>query len=734
MKKSVKILIIGVLLVAATCFGCSPKREPSDDKEITPEVAFNFSYNYQYADYGEGNGYLINDIVNLSEIAFNVSASDLNATLTIENGEVNHFVRSGERGFSGTVQLSCVGTYTFKVEWQYKGESYDKSIAVNVVAGDRPEKVEFVITCKDEVVTEMRGGNTYTVTALFMRGGEPFEYSGGTYGWDRLGTGISFVRIFENLFEPIELNRTFQYVYKNNRGEDNTVICPFEVTVSDNLDKSQYPFGARVYYNSAEFTDGKATVKTNCVTSAARFVARLSAEFVFDNGETQSLTYSEEPPSDSKKSFYLAISYGDEFVRYRSDSFNLKYAEGAFYQFDPNADTATVQVRLWYADKVLDDEKQLLLDRVMPTSISISSASGRKKEKFNSASADNKLVNYTWYTKTEGDKRVLEIPVACDMDGDGEVEDEYLRNVSSESDVTGASSKLQYFRFGVTFSAGADITDYTVVFQGQEPVKSYSHISDLYKRRVIYYYAAFTGECEITVRSRFDPSVSDTVTVRVVDPVADYTRLNKYDSLLNTIGELPRLFGAKECDSPRVVREFRLSSYNRFQFTTRALAANERIEFSDIAFAEGKFGRVTAKLYRNNVLLDQCTINEALAVPRFTFKIDGATYSSTDTGSAWSTTFVNQTMNDPSNEWVYYGGYLRTLTVSSTSTLRDMNIEVTAVEGVQDNYRIYKDYLKGEINIRYRYNITDSGKTYDYDLQVMKIKVDLLNALPSVHH
>lgn len=723
MKKRVKFLILGVLLVAATCFGCGSVRESDDDNEITPDVAFNLSYNRQYADYGEGNGYLINDIVNLSEIAFNVSASDLNATLTIENGEVNHFVRSGERGFSGTVQLSAVGTYTFKAEWQYKGESYDKSIGVNVVAGDRPEKVEFVITHGDEVVTEMKGGNRYTVTALFMRGGEPFEYSGGMYGWDRLGTGTSFVRIFENLFEPIVEKRTFQYVYTNNRGEQNTVICPFEITVSDNLDKSQYPFGARVYYNSAEFTDGKATVKTNCVTSAARFVARLSAEFVFDNGETQSLTYSEEQPSDSKKSFYLAISYGDDFVRYRSDSFNLKYAEGAFYQFDPNADTATVQVRLWYADKALDDEKQLILDRVMPTSISISSASGRKKEKFNIASANNKLVDYTWYTKTEGDKRVLEIPVACDMDGDGEVEDEYLRNVSSESDVTGASSKLQYFRFGVTFSAGADITDYTVVFQGQEPVKSYSHISDLYKRRVIYYYAAFTGECEITVRSRFDPSVSDTVTVRVVDPVADYTLLNKYDSLLNTIGVLPRLFGAKECDSPSVVREFRLSSYNRFQFTTRALAANERIEFSDIGFVEGQFGAVTAKLYRNNEQLDTCTINYALAVPRFSLTVDGATYNSTGTGSAWSTTLVDQTMNDPSDESVYYGGYLRTLTVSSTSTLRDMNIEVTAVEGVQDNYRIYRDYLKGEINILYRYNITERGETYDYILQVMKIKV-----------
>lgn len=723
MKKRVKFLILVVLLVAATCFGCGSVREPDDDNEITPDVAFNFSYNRQYADYGEGNGYLINDIVNLSEIAFNVSASDLNATLTIENGEVNHFVRSGERGFSGTVQLSAVGTYTFKAEWQYKGESYDKSIGVNVVAGDRPEKVEFVITHGDEVVTEMKGGNRYTVTALFMRGGEPFEYSGGMYGWDRLGTGTSFVRSFENLFEPIVEKHTFQYVYTNNRGEQNTVICPFEITVSDNLDKSQYPFGARVYYNNAEFTDGTATVKTNCVTSAARFVARLSAEFVFDNGETQPLTYSEEQPSDSKKSFYLAVSYGDEFARYRSDSFNKKYAEGAFYQFDPNKDTATVQARLWYGDKALDDEKQLTLDRVMPTWIAISSATGRKKEKFNIAHANNKLVNYTSYTKIDGDKRVLEIPVACDMDGDGELEDEYLKNVNSENDVTGANSSLQYFRFGVTFNAVADITDYTVVTQGHEPVKSYSYISDLYRRRVIYYYAAFTGECEITVRSSFDPSVSDTVTVRVVDPVADYTLLNKYDSYLNTIGVLPRLFGAKECDSPSAVREFRLSSYNRSQFTTRALAANERIEFDDLVFVEGRFGSVSAKLYRNNVLLDTCTIKHALAVPRFSFTVDGVTYNSTDTGSAWSTTFVNQTMIDPSTESVYYGGYLQALTVSTTTSLRDMQIAVTAVDGVQDNYRINKDYLNGEVNIIYRYSITTSNKTYNYFLQVMKIKV-----------
>lgn len=238
MKKRVKFLILGVLLVAATCFGCSTEREPADDNGTTPDVAFNFSYNKQYADFSEGNGYLINDLVNLSEITFNVPASGINAVLTIDNGESNHYVRSGESGFSGTVQLSSVGKYTFKAEWQYNGESYDKSIGVNVVAGDRPENVEFVITLGNEVVTEMKGGNSYTVTALFMRGGEPFEYSGGMYGWDRLGTDTSFECKFEHLSESIEVKHTFQYVYKNNRGELNTVICPFEITVSDNLDKS----------------------------------------------------------------------------------------------------------------------------------------------------------------------------------------------------------------------------------------------------------------------------------------------------------------------------------------------------------------------------------------------------------------------------------------------------------------------------------------------------------------
>ncbi len=743
MKKNLlKILILLIVLLLGltlqACFDNNGGTDLPDDKTGTDTGDFfsiesvNFNSGYIPQD-NLTKGYLIYDEIDFNSVTLDNKKLKTSSVIfqVFYNGENIQTIQPDFNNKYTTFRLDNKGKYTVKVMGESgKGQKLEGSFDFGVVSGGRADRVEVVIKDSEgNTVNEVKGGGSFTFIAQAYSDNTAVEVKNEDFYWDMPSNSGKKDKTFSigNVTRRETRSHDFYcFIRNNNNQRINISKATFDIV--DNLLKTEeFPDG--VYYNyHTEKIGNTLSLPVNAAFDGGNYFSdKITAEYRFDNGEIKTI---EKSTSASEGKFGLFISYDEvnyslydkNDYDYSVDNLGRKkseyYANGVKYQFDPTKTAVKVYLAVWEKIKtesgfnlvpyVFDSTKlDINLFSASPSDLRITALSGKSKED----SAPFSLT-YKDFNKAVIDDYV-EVNILCDMDNDGILRDEFEGKK--------LSSTYQYFVPQIMLIGGS-LSDYFIEFSYEsmnspiELVVNQSLISGDLER---YYVSPNEGFVKMKVKSVFG-SLEHEITIKVVNKIFENAkRITPVNA--NSIG----VFYDLDLRPFVKVKEYRLSDYDDKSYNFRSLREDEVLEY----YLDGELTPPEGLVFENNGVSGQdiaikiagvnytVTVNGVYIIQDFCFSLLGEDYGlSQANGSAIYG--GNVTAYSGTKEIYFYGLIPQfDIELGEEDTVNDDSLTLDA------DGDFYTSYYNGVFTVKYKFSYFESGKTYDFFAEVLRIIV-----------
>ncbi|NCA92321.1 hypothetical protein EOM82_03600 [bacterium] len=736
-------IFLTIALALQACIinsGDDGKIDGNEDNSVIKSGDFfsleNCNFNPTFtSDDSQERGFLIYDEIDFNSISFDskkVKSSSVYYEVFYGGEKLKRLDPDFNNKYA-TFRLDNKGKYTVKVFGENtSGEKVEGSFDFGVNSGGRADHVEVVIKDSEgKIVNEVKGGGSYTFIAQAYSDDNAVEIISEDFFWDTPSKAGIKEKTFSigNVTRREERNHDF-YCYVRNNNNQKVNICKASFVIADNLVKTEaFPDG--VYYDfGVEKVDNKLNLSVNTVLDGGNyFYDNITAEYRFDNGDTVPI---EKSMLSSEGKFGVFISYdGINFSAYDKSDYDYSvdaqnrkkasyYSNGVKYQFDPTKASAKVYLGVWEKvyntlgynlspTKVDSTLTNINLLSEAPASISISSIIGRSKNDTVPFAS-----NYIDVNKEITDGSV-EVNICCDMDGDGNIRDEFEGKRLFQT--------YQYFIPQIEITGG-DLRDYTIDFSYQgmySPIELISNQNLISGDLERYFVCPKEGVATMKVKSVFSDAESE-ITINVVNKIFESAK--KLETI-NT--DSVAVFYTLDMRPFMKVKEYRLSDYDNKSYNFRALREDEVLEY----YVNGVLTEPNGFLFENNGLFGQGitvkikgsnaqkTINNVYIMPSFAFYIDYQEYqiSNLDERTFYGSNVSAE--NDSSIERYFYGLLpFFEYNLAAGQSILDITLSIQNDDG------LYKtNYYDGSFTVKYKFSHYIDGVEYFFYAEILKIIV-----------
>ncbi len=432
MKKFIKSLLFTIMIftLVFTFIACDDKTEDKGgDKNVDANKVYfgieKLDYNKAFSDEEDPHKFAIYDTLKLNKITFGDD-------LEIRDGYDVHFTLSKD----DKVYYSCtqktffepyifteVGTYTLditagtnvKIKETHKFEVLDNNL---------PVKIDYKLKVDDTEVESVTGGETAEITAVLydinnnvITPDENSKFKAFWEGNDGTTSVLEMTHTFSNEVKDTTKDFDFHIQLHNNTIELTDVNLKAVVDVKNNLDTIEFDYGftddtsknANGSYNIDVSKEKTKTSYTGTNTDYdGSLASAIKVNYVFTNGETQSVPFSSVGKDEHKAVMY--VKFGDEQARlYNTDLFSqegVSFYDSNRYNFEPDkvgdaqlyltiCNDLTFDIQDVYKETFIEgSELDIVVTKTDITSITVDSLSG--KEALYKGNADwDKLNKYT---------------------------------------------------------------------------------------------------------------------------------------------------------------------------------------------------------------------------------------------------------------------------------------------------------------------------------------------------
>ena len=737
--KSIFLSLVFLLVIIAPSCNQNLNNNNSVDNEVNEKpgieekqewfLLYDIKYNTAYSSYGEGQGFFIYDEIDLNDVNFSSNVDKFTVKYDISYGEEKTIIGIGANSKFRVFVFSKAGQYTIKVSGKdNNGKALTEGeFKCNVVVGDRPDRIEYVIkNSNQEIVEYIKGGDSYTIVAnLFNQEKEYIPLKQDIY-WNAPGISqynLNLGNIFKQ--ESIKTN-LYCYVYNNNNSRIQ-IFADESFIIYDNLEKTpEFPQG--IYFDLGEdISNGELELNVDSAMEGF-FYKKIKAEYRFDNGETMNLKFSDER-LEGKLGMYISYDqetpeiYSVKNYDYSIDAKGNKksnyFSNGVEYQFEPTKTAAKIYLAVWtlknnqyITSKVEGTDINLKLISQIPSAITVDSVSGSHKN-------DNEafMTGYKNFEKTPVNG-AIDVYLCCDMDGDNKIIDEY--------EGKSLSSISQYFVLNVS-SIGGNLNDYIVTYSYESweypaiKMQTFKTGNGFLER---FFVAPNIGVATITVKSMFSEH-EYMLTINVVDKVFEDAKV-----IQNLEWDEYSVFSVVDFSSILKIREYKLRDFDRDSYILRSPREDEVFEYS----INGTIMEANAFSYQNNGLRGQeitvgikgtnkkTTISKVYIIPDFIFSAYGVTYSLKDISE--TATFFESVVSKTDNDFVrWYYGLIPVLNLDTNG--ENINFEITnTLEMEKNEYDMPRYYYYTRSNtfvLEYIFYYTDKGLKQSYGVEILNI-------------
>lgn len=746
-------LFCSIFVLSIFLIGCDPgNNTPNDlgnvnnnnDNQTQEDWLFldSINFNPTFSTYVEsGKGFLLYDELDLDAIQMISDVDKYTVSIEISgDGVETETIVIGGGGKFEKFRFTKTGEYIFKVSGKTENENIleDVSFSIQVITGNRPDRVEFsAINSKSEEVIDIKGGDTYTFSAQVFSGEE--EYIPSTpkdvyWGQNSYLAPQEYEITIGNIIYEEERAYDFRCFVTNNVGTKINIIDQ-KYVVKDNLVKTEdFPYGIYFSYGQG-MVNGTKDISINAKDHplGRYFLQDISAEYHFDNGNVQEIEISD---SKAKEKAGLYISYDNEnYDIYSLSDYDYRYDEqenrisnyfqnGVKYQFDPTKSTAKMYLARWRekkegmfsfveTEKIEGTEIDLNLISETPSSIDISRVSGKHKN-------DDQVFSpgYKTFTKEPRTGNVS-VYLTCDMDGDDDIEDEFMGKYLSSSDI-------QYFKLDVN-TTGGNLLDYTVnySFDGTLSPIVFSSTEKGNGELDQFFVGIREGTATITVKSRFS-SLETSITVTVVNKIFEEAKMMTIHRYEDCYG----IFSDLNFEDIIKIKEYRLTDYNKYSYNLRDLREDEKLEYRK----GGTIISPEAVSYNDNGQVGQeisvyiqgtqkrLNLGNIYIVPEFDFTVNGQEYSLENVeGSSMIFEGINL-FQSSSKQWFF--GYVPYIQLDYSEN--PISFEITGFRELENStsgeprYSIITD--SSSVRVYYKFYHTIKGNTDIYEVPILIIQ------------
>lgn len=701
------------------------------------------NYNPTFSNYEqEGNGFLIYDELDLDTIQMINEVDKYTVSIVVvdpDNESQTIIIGAGSK--FGKILFRKTGEYHFNVRGQTQNDHLlEENFSISVITGNRPDRIEYsVVNSENETVEVIKGGDTYTFTArLYSREQEyiPKSPQDAYWGTSQYLAPQEYEATIGNIIVEEERPYGYRCFVTNNMGTKINIVEDASYLVKDNLLKTQdYPEGIYFSYGGG-IVDGtkEISINANDHPNGRYFLQDITAEYRFDNGDIQEIEISE---TKEKGKAGLYISYDNENYNlysrsdydYRFDSSKNRiqnyYSNDVHYQFDPTKDNARMYMAVWREkkegnstylgiEKVEESDINLNLISQAPSSISISSISGKHKN-------DDTLFSpgYKTFTKNpiQGNVNVY---ICCDMDGDEEIEDEYLGK-------SFASSNLQFFKPDIS-TTGGNLLDYTLSYSYEGTLSPIEFLTvDKGNGNLDQYFVGIReGRATITVTSRFS-SLEASIEVTVVNKIFENEKrltMHRYEDCYGIFSDL-------NFEELVKIKEYRLTDYDENSFNLRDLREDEILEYrkggtvispDSLSYSDnGNMGQeISIYLQSTQKRMD---VRNIYILPDFDFSLNGQEYSVRDLDTSRMIFEGIEVFQSSDKEWFF--GYVPYIQLSYSED--PILFEITDTkelenDSITENPRYITTQDSFSVTVKYSFYYTNQGITKRYDVPILIIQ------------